>query len=335
MIGKTIKILTICYCFLTFLSSCVSFDGSHSPPEITNRMPLEKKLSNAIDFGGKTFSEVVKEVNRQNLWKKAEKPLSSLIIANADTWQSWQMINAANLYKKTNARNVDVIFFKLVEVDRPLVTKLAWEILKVAEPKRVGSLIDSFLSSLILEGKIDKHLIPEMADAVRVLDIKSVYDVMKLGLFKTGNPSFVLAMTKLNPEKSPDDLFDYLVLPENGELRQRALKSIDTITALQILVYLGENPISFAHRKLGKIFVYAASRNVGLREAARKVIDTLVPINVEVLAYELSQQPAWAQLSIIESARRNLTSNTKNLLYHLRKITVDQNIAEEVGLLRF
>ena len=155
------------------------------------------------------------------------------------------MINAANLYKKTSARNVDVIFFKLVEVDRPLVTKLAWEILKVAEPKRVGALIDSFLSSLILEGKIDKHLIPEMADAVRVLDIKSVYDVMKLGLFKTGNPSFVLAMTKLNPEKSPDDLFDYLVLPENGELRQRALKSIDTITALQILVYLGENPISF------------------------------------------------------------------------------------------
>lgn len=315
-------------------SSCVSFDGKESAPKITDEMPLKEKLAHAVDFGGETFKSVSKSISEKKQWRQTEKILASFIIKNASNWQDSQILNATKLYGKTGVQNVDLVFIKLVELNKPIATEAAWKLMRLAEPKKANGVIDSVLTEAVVNSDIDRHLIPEMAAAVEILDTKSVYGVLKLGLMKTGDAQFVSAMTKLYPVKASDDLFDYLVIPSDDELRQRALKSIDTITAVQILEFLERNPMSFGHKELGKIFVYSASRNIGLRQLARNVIDRIAAGNVEILAFELTKQPKWVQMSLIESARRSMTANTKVLLKKLQEMTPDRNVEEEISLLR-
>lgn len=315
-------------------SACVSFNGIKNAPKITNEMKVEEKLAHAIDFGGETFKDVSKSITDNDQWGKAEIALTSLILSNVNRWQESQLMNAAKLYERSGATNADLVFLKLIDQGSSMATQMAWQLLRQVEYKNVGVMVDKVLSEAVIDGTIENHLIPDMADTVAVLDIKSVYGILKLGLMKKGDPQFVAAMIKLYPVKSSDDLFDYLVLPNNDELRQRSLKTIDTITAIQILDRLETEPMSFGHKDLGKIFVYAASRNMAFRQTGRRVIDTLVSINPEILAFELSKQPKWAQMSLVESARRSMTSNTKLLLKHLKKMTPDETIEEEISLLR-
>lgn len=316
------------------LTSCVSFDGAGDIPEITAQMPLEEKLASAIDFGGQTFKDVVKSISEQKKWSASEQILASLIIQNVEVWQEAQLLNATKLYQRSGAKNDDIVFAKLIENGGVLAAKVAWKLIEnSSNPKALG-IIDSVLTQAIVTNDLDRHLIPEMANAVATLNVKSVYGVLKVGLFKTGEPAFVESMIRLYAARSSDDLFDYLLLAEDNELRQRTLKSIDTITAVQILDYLANQPMTFGHNELGKIFVYAASRNVGLRQAARRVVDGLVPINPQILAFELSKQPKWVQMSLIEAARREITANSKTLLKELSLMTPDRSIEEEIGYLR-
>jgi hypothetical protein len=331
---KNISLVFSLVLSLAALSACVSFNGQETAPEITSEMSLDAKLASAIDFGGNTFKQVVKHISDNNEWSKTERVLTSLIIANSEYWQDAQILNASKLYERSGAKNVDLVFLKLLKINKPLTIKMGWNLLRFADGAKYSQIVDSVLSQSIIDGNLDQHLIPEMANAVSYLDVKSVYGIVKLGLMKKGEPEFVVAMTKLYPHRSSDDLFDYLVLANNEELRQRALKSINTLTALQILEYLSNNPVSFGHKDLGKVFVYAASRNIGLRQTARLVVDVLVSQNSEILAYELSKQPKWVQISIIESARREMTSNTKLLLKRLKEMTPDTNIEEEISLLK-
>lgn len=331
---KILNQLCVLLSFICLSLSCVSFSGNKEVPEITTDMPLDLKLANAIDFGGETFKTVVKQISLEKRWGESENVLTSLILANSSSWQEAQILNATKLYERSGAKNVDLVFMKLLEIDKPLTTRLAWNLLRLGTGEKYKKLVDSVLSNALVEGTLDKHLIPEMANAVSLLDVKTVYGIMKLGLMKVGEGEFVVAMSRLYPNSSSDDMFDYLVLAGNDELRQRALKTVNTLTALQILEYLGTSPVSFGHKDLGKIFVYCASRNVGLRQAARVVVDKLVSKNSEILAYELARQPKWVQISIIESARRSMTANTKLLLKKLGSMTADENVAEEISLLK-
>lgn len=319
-----------------FLSSCVAFDGSLEPPEITAEMPTEEKIAAAIDFGGETFEKVIRSIKQENSWAEAEPALVSLILKNFKTWQQGQYLNAAKLYRQTPYKLIDVLFANIVSDTDPFRTQIAWQLVGHAPRSEIISrLVDTVLSEAVTSNDIDRHLIVEMADAVKALDVKTVYGLMKMGLFKTGDASFVEAMISLMPEKSSDDLFDYAALVNLEEVRQKNLQSVNTLTVIQILDYLVRNPMNFAHEDLGKIFVLAASRNIGIRESARLVVENLVSSNPEMCAFELAKQPNWVQLSLIEATRRNMTAGYKVLLRELAKMTSNDVIEEEISELKF
>ena len=297
-------------------------------------------LSEAIDKGGALFTTMISQLETIAASPTAESTpfdefdelITSLIITNTTNWQLSQLERALALYHFSAKSYPWVVFSHILKSPLPEAPALAWRsLLSVKVTAHHRTMADHVLSNALESGQLDKHLVTEMAELITKWQLVTVYDIAKLGLMSRGDGQYAQAMATLKPEQATLDFMNYLALVPNTDLRQLTLAAITDITANTILTHLQHFPPDLGHIHFDKLFVFAASRQLNLKNLATHIIDKMVPSNPAVMAYRLSKQPQWVQYSIIEEAHRAMTGNRQMLLSQLAKITADPNIVQEIA----
>ena len=134
------------------------------------------------------------------------------------------------------------------------------------------------MSEKVAASEFDLILIPEMARAVKAHQMRGVYTLLREGLMKTGADDFAISMLSLNAESAALDFIDYLSKTDLEDLRQINQKNINIYSCLVILRFFNSYPLPVEHPDIGIIFQYAVSRNTGLNEMARSVLDRQIRV---------------------------------------------------------
>ena len=163
--------------------------------------------------------------------------------------------------------------------------------------------------------------------------MRGVYTLLREGLMKTGADDFAISMLSLNAESAALDFIDYLSKTDLEDLRQINQKNINIYSCLVILRFLNSYPLPVEHPDIGIIFQYAVSRNTGLNEMARSVLDRQIPRFKDELAFSLARQSSSVQLAFVEGSRHQQSSNVRVLLDELREITAYKEVVEEIAAL--
>ena len=323
------------------LMGCAHFDQlkqqARTPAPVDYAQP--KTLAGAIDQGGELFMGLLNEMGRssseaQKVNDMVNQHLPSLIIAHSKTWNLKQLERATEILHYSDHSYPWLVFSHILNSPHQEGPAMAWKSLtSVTSSHDHQLMVDSVLSKALSDNDLDRHLVPEMADVVRLWKVTTVYDVVKLGLLSKGDPGFALAMAHLKPKQASDDFLNYLALVPDSDLRQLSMASIQDLTASQILNHLHHHPPNIAHRHISKLFVFAASRQMNLRQVALSIVDKIVPTAPPTMSYLLSRQPKWVQQTIIEEARRAMTAQRKLLLTGLSELTPDKDILEEISWL--
>lgn len=303
----------------------------------------EVLMVRAIDEGGEVFlrqSKLLQEPppSPAHFLADAERRLVSLFHSNAAHWNQAQLLRATRLYGLTEQKHSSLVFSAILRSSAEESYSLAWQLLSTTplrqqELESNRAFVDGILSQALRQGNIQQHFVPEMAQVIQAWQVRSVYSVLRMALFKKGDPEFVHAMIHLKPRDCSEDLMNYLALVPPEDLRQLSLNSIRSSSAQAILEHFAQHPPSFGHPHIGKLFAYGASRQTTLKNLALKVIDQLTPEGAMLMAYSLMQQPPWVQMAIITEGGRQSTPQRLLLLRHLAQITPDENIAAEIALL--
>ena len=299
-----------------------------------------QRLEQAIDEGSEMYDKLLLELQKTDSqyrthksYKKWNDTIVSLMINNSPLWSVEQLERAVNIYQFAHHPYPWLVFSYILKSEHPQAAHLAWQSLRSLEPNdHHRNMVDQILSDSLHRGQLERHLVIEMAWIIGQWKVVEVYDVVKLGLLSRGDVEYVKAMAVLKPQQATSDFLDYLALVPDHDLRQLSMDSIDSLTANAILVHLRTYLPELGHAHLEKIFGFAASRQMNLKNLATQIIDELVPSAPVVMAYLLSRQPHWVQYSVIEEARRSMTGNRKLLLTHLAQTTADQHIAQEIAL---
>lgn len=323
------------------LMGCTHFhqlkEQASTPEPVDYTQP--KTLSSAIDQGGELFMGLLNELGRsssetQKVKDMVNQHLPSLIIAHSKTWQMKQLERATEIHRYSDHSYPWLVFSHILSSPHQEAPSMAWKsLISITSNHQHRQMVDSVLSKALSDNDLDRHLVTEMADVVRLWKITSVYDVVKLGLLSKGDPGFALAMAQLKPKQASKDFLDYLALVPDSDLRQLSMASIQDLTASQILNHLDHHPPNISHRHVSKLFAFAASRQMNLRQLALSIVDKIVPTAPPTMSYLLSRQPKWVQQTIIEEARRSMTAHRKLLLTGLSEITPDKDIREEISWL--
>ncbi|MCY4381078.1 MAG: hypothetical protein OXC40_05885 [Proteobacteria bacterium] len=337
------SILPTCFLLLYFalpLTGCVTVH--HPSDDLENQPTLSpEEISAAIDGSSEDYQDFVQSLPQLSVVDKKEldQILVAMVKKNAMSWGTEQLKRALEIYRYSSQQYPWLIFRYTTLAKKKEAMRLAWGSLQHVPrshdqlPKH-RDILDSILSKALQDNTINHHLVPEMANIAKAWQVKSVYGILKLGLLSTEEPSFVESMAFLKPTQATHDFMNYLVLIPDQDLRQLTVSEITDITILDILKHFRRFPPELGHHHIGKIFVFAASRQMKIREHALALIDDLTGQGAEILAYTLSRQKKWVQQSLIEESRRQMTGNRKLLLSHLAKLTPDKSIAEEISWLQ-
>ncbi len=332
--------LAFCISFLMSINGCVtpSSPGGKSdklPPIISKTTSLEDALAAGIEFGGATAQSVRKLVTNRKEWPAAEKILYKNIEIGIIEYSNVQMSNVMMLYLSSPVHPSGELFKKMVASDRLVVRHLAWQMATVLPGKTMGKAINSEISRAIFDDDEAAILIPAMATAVQANNMKTAYSVAKQGLLSTNHEAFASAMIALNPEKSSDDLLEYLSLCPPEELRQLTITSIGVFAATISLQHMLKYPPNQNQSLIETIFYYAVSRNSGLSDLAVTLVEELAIKNPVGMAMSLARMPVWVQIAYIEGSRRNMSAAKRNFLTELKRVVAQSEVLEELGEISF
>jgi hypothetical protein len=322
---------------LGLLISCTGFQTTEEPvkaPEIYSNMPLEKAVSAAMEFGGKTLRQVKKLIKRKKAWPEASKIVYNRINANFEAMTPNQFVGAMHLYMSWPQYGQTELFRKMVKDDRPMVRQLGWQLASVVRNKKMGLAVQDVLDKALENNNIDQILVSQMANTVERHQMKESYTLMRMGLFKTDHEDFAKAMISLDPVRSSADFMDYLAQADKEELRQMTLSSINIYSALLALKHMKNFPVEISHQKIGHLFLYSISRNQALLELSVDLLKEYVPANTDHMAHKLSLYPGWVQLAFVEGARRRMTPKIGLILSELKFITSQRDVIDEIAMLR-
>lgn len=327
-----------CFLVLIFASgACVSFQDPDAvkPPTISQDMPLEQAFQHAIDFGGPTLEEVKSHVKARQAWPALNQLSAQYIQQNLGQVPPAKILHAIHLYRLSAPQIQPRILEALMATEEPVYRKMAWQLAAIKPSADVARYLDDKLSQLVVAGRQDEHLIPEMARAVRANEIKSVYSLLRRGLMTNGSDEFAKAMIALKADDQlADDLMNYLAQANLEDLRQINQSSVNMYTCLVILRYFMGNPLPVTNPNIGHVYLYAISRNPALAEMARDVLDQQIANYKEQMVYALSQQPMKVQMAFVEGTRHYPSANVKLMLAGLRKMTAYEEVEQEIESLR-
>lgn len=319
---------------LFLIAGCVSWDpkDQKKAPDLSVESSLEERIAVAIDFGGNSIVQARKLMEIKGDASEVRQNLEDKILNKSESWSDPQFIHAIQLYELTRPVNTESIFNYLTKFDSSLKLKLGWRLAGVGTSPKLMLAIDNVLTRDF--GVIEKHLIPEMAFAVRTHRVQSVYSVLRLGLMSKGEVAFVLAMASLRPIESSNDFMAYLQLAPADELRQRTLVSVNSYTCSAILTHLEEHVITSTNSNLVRLFEFAVSRNIVLGRGARRVLEAWAPTLGDVLSEELAKAETYVQIAFIEGTRRDPTPNIKAILEKLKTTTTHAEVLDDLANLR-
>jgi hypothetical protein len=300
------------------------------PPPITQETTMEDLIAIGIDYGGETLARVKSQIQKRQATKEALKELRPLLLESSDRLVDHQLLNASNMYV-TFAKDIDTeLFRQMVENDRLLNRRIGWQLASSKPSRSLAQAMDRILSQALLENRLEKVLIPQMANAVRSNKLKSAYTIIRQGLLAQGDEEYVLAMISLKPAQSSDDFLQYLLLASPEELRQLSLSSVNVSSVITILRHMKNFPPQMSTPGFDHLFAYMISRNNGISEVARAVLEQYLPHHASTLAIGLAKTPQWMQVAVLENVRREKSPGMLVLLNELKNTTVDQFIAKDI-----
>lgn len=300
-------------------------------PEIYSNMPLEKALEAGINYGGNTLESVKKLISSRKESLKAAAIIEKTMRDQAADLQPHQLINAAHLFVVNADKLSPGLFTQLIRSPRIPVRMLGWQLAAGKASKEIAGLIDAELSRAIAIGEEENILIPQMANAVRVNQLKSSYTVVRRGLMSNGAEEFVMAMAALNPQQASNDFLEYLAMVPPEELRQLTLSSVNLYSCVAILKHMRRHPPEISAGYFENLFFYSVSRNTGLAEMAQIVLESYLPEKSELLAQMLAKHPVWVQMAYLESSRRRMNPKIGLLLGELKETTPEKDVAREIN----
>ena len=313
----------------------LSSDEVKTPPAIYGDMPVEDIVAAAIEFGGKTLADAKKTIRKTNQQDRASTLARIELIDNYQSLKSDQLISAVNLYQNTNPKKADEIFEVLVKSDRKLARDLAWIIAAERPSKKMKIRIDSLLTDAIENDELSELFSPQMAEAIANNEISESYTVVLEGLYSTHDIHFAKALINLDSKRASDDFLQYLSLVNGEDLRQLTIAKLNPLTCALILEHMISNPVDVSHPNFSQLFLFAASRNLGLAQLARQVIQHHLPQNTQRVAMKLSRMPTWVQVSYINSVSKNMAPIIKVLLSDLKKVSAKFEVIDEIDMIKF
>jgi hypothetical protein len=305
------------------------------PPTVTNAMELDEAITAGIDFGGNTLRDVKRLLKRRKQLDAAGAKVEARIAKEMTSLEHHQLINAVNLYASTPKHPPADLFRSLISSGRPLAAQLGWQLVAMKPTPALAAAVDQELTRAVAETDEDAVLMPQMANAVRAIQLKGAYTLVRQGLMSKGNEEFATAMIALDPNRASEDFMHYLALAGAEELRQLTVTSVEMYTCIAILKHLQTVPPSLANVNASHLFLYAVSRNMGLAELAQNVLESYIPANTELAALLLSRHPIWVQMAYIEGARRRMTPKIALLLAALKTSTAERDVASEIDTIQF
>ncbi|MFW7379487.1 MAG: hypothetical protein ACOH5I_11810 [Oligoflexus sp.] len=321
--------------FIFLQMACVSLSGGKDdrPPEIKADMPLEQAFDHAIQYGGSTLEDVKRLVKAREAWPQLEELSKRYISKNMRSASPSMLLNAVHLYRLSTPRLDPLLLTQLFAIKEPFHQRIAWQLAALKPSLQVASVLENELSKMIASDDIDQALLPEMARAVQANQIRTVYTILRQGLFASGSDDFAKAMIALNPEIAADDFIEYLAQASLEDLRQINQTGVNMYTCLVILRFFMNHPLPVANPHIGHLYYYAISRNPALAEMARDVLEQHVLQHREQMVFVLARQPMAVQMAFVEGTRHYPGANVQLMLTGLKELTAFQEVEEEISSL--
>ena len=314
-----------------YLSACVTDSHSKSEaPEISSKTSTEELVDAAIGYGGPTYVKAIEVIRERKSFSEANEFVKNEIIVGLNTMKPSEIANATRLFRDTSKTLDRKVFVTLIFSELNLARQMGWQLASALPSASTAKLIDDALSLILAEGNESTHFIPQMAQAVAANGMASAYKVLKRGLTQTGDDAFAKAMIALNPTQASADFLDYIALAPIEDLRQLNQNSVNVMTSYVVLNHMAAVHPPLDHPKYEHLFFFAVSRNQGLAELARIVLEDGYANDRARLAFTLARLPSWIQVAFVEGVRRNLNPNVRGFLAELRKLTVQDDVLEEL-----
>ncbi|MEZ4742171.1 MAG: hypothetical protein R3B45_06970 [Bdellovibrionota bacterium] len=318
--------------------SCVSLTGddrADKPPLLNASLPLEKIVDASINYGGKTLNDGKDLIRRLNKEKEAALLVQLSIANHYRQWDRPQLVNAVNIYQATQPEKPEETFDLLIQSERKLARDLSWYIAGTFSTKTMGAAIDRHLTVAIEKNDIDEILSsPQFPSAVAANQLKGLYSLLRLGLFRTNSDSFASAMIALNSKQATADFLEYLAQAPVDELRQLTMVKLNVFTCIRALNHMVAVPPKISHPRFEHLFYFAISRNTTLSELSRRLIMSYLPNHAALVARHLARLDNWVQIAFIEGSRRNMTPVLGGMFSELRKQSSAKDVIEEIDAIR-
>jgi len=314
------------------IASCVSLpkNGVEQPPEITSEMSIEECVQAGVRFGGTTLEAVKKRFAKKNEWGAVHQLTAKWLRSPDPEMVNREFLQLVNIYQSSLKKLDENVFLALIRSENDIQKQAGWQLAANFPEPRVAQWVDRELSQMLVTGTEEKNLFPQLAHAVQANRVKAAYSLMRMAMLKTGFDDFAKAMAALDPIRSSNDFFDYLSLATPEDLRQMSQSTVNVFTCMFILKHFLAYPADVNHPKSEMIFYYSISRNNGLSEIAKEVIQYGLNGSVAHVAQILARMPSWVQVAFVEGARSSQDQKLKLVLAELQTATSEQDVADEI-----
>jgi hypothetical protein len=312
--------------------SCVSLpkDGVEQPPEITSELSVDECVQAGMRFGGVTLETVKKRFHKNKEWPAVHKLTAKLLRSPDSKMVNREFLQLVNMYQ-SSLKNLDEgVFLALIRSESDIQKQAGWQLAANFPEPKVAQWVDRELSIMLESGTEEKNLFPQLAHAVQANRVKAAYSMMRMALLKSGVDDFAKAMAALDPIRASNDFFDYLALANPEDLRQMTQTTVNVFTCMFIMKHYLAYPADINHPKSEMIFYYSISRNNGLADIAKDVVQYGLNGSVAHIAQILARMPSWVQVAFVEGVRTSQDQKLKLVLAELQLATSEQDVADEI-----
>lgn len=317
------------------VTACTTLsDSPKKAPAITTTMPLEEVISIALEHGGRSLEDARARIKAQKEYPKAEPLLFNFITNRSRDWPTNSLANALTLYRLRPPKKVVAVFEDLVREKNQTYRQMAWQLAGAFPSSAMAISIDKYLTDLVADDELEQAFVPDMASALANNRLKSSYSVVREAFYLKGDVDYARAMAQLQPESASADFLAYLQRPSIEELRQLNLETVNIYTCTLILQHYTHYPPAISSGLAETLFKYSVSRNHGLADMSREVIEKYVVKHGRYLALVLARMPTMIQIAFVEKSNRQMTPMITRLLDELMDASPSKDIVEEIQNIR-
>ena len=314
--------------------SCVTVEEDKEAPKIVRSMPAKEIFDIALKHGGDSMKSLKKVSTKANKWPQMAQLSRDFLAKNIHSADRATLIRTAQVYQAAVPELEAQVLRLFTRHEKQDIAVIAWQLASIRPSAPVKRFIEEEVSFFLVRNWESRLLFPEFARAVQENEVNSVFSLLRMGLMENKGDDFAKAMLALNSRAVAEPFMDYLGTASVEDLRQMNQTTVDVYTCLVILRHFMANSLPVGHPDVGRLFVYAVSRNSALADMAREVIDQQLPQFKEQLTFALAKQPMKVQIAFVEGVRRSPGSNFRILLGQLRGVTRYSQVVEEIDTIK-